>query len=238
MKRLENGLVEGINYIRDEKTGKIDWLKMIPPEYLYINQDKKNELEKRLGKSFDQIKIEDVKDTDLVITLQGIRFLLDLRGYKYARTKIDVANQDYAAATCEICFLPNEEENFEQIFTACASAHSGNTKSWYANYLVEASSNRALCRATRNYLKINIVSREELSDNNETQQSDVPAKATATQIKLLTNLMEKKHVLWVHIREKLEKAEKWKDEYKSVADLPKSEIFDLIERLKKYNPTP
>jgi hypothetical protein len=152
MKRNENGLIEGIEYIYDDNK-KINWLKMIPEEYLYINQDKKSSIEKRLGKSIDDIEISEVLDTDLVITLQGIRYLLDLRGYKDCDIKLDVANPDYVAATCNIRFISNEE-NFEQTFSSCASAHAGNTKSWYKNYLVEAASNRALCRAVRFYLKM------------------------------------------------------------------------------------
>ena len=78
MKRLENGLVEDVSCIYDETTKKINWLKMIPSDCLYINQDKKDKLEKLLNKKFEEIQINEVKDTDLVITLQGIRYLLDL----------------------------------------------------------------------------------------------------------------------------------------------------------------
>ncbi len=233
MKRLENGLIEGVNYIKDEKTGKIDWLKMLPEEYLYINQDKKTQLEKRIGKTFDQIKISEVKETELVITLQGIRFLLDLRGYKYAKVKIESCNQDYAAASCEICFIPNEEENFEQIFFGSASAHSANTKSWYAQYLVEASSNRALCRAVRNFLKINIVSREELgsaTEDDNSQSSYTPAPAL--QLKIFREIMEKKKVTWEILAAKMKKEGLFQEGWTKIEDLPNDVLFTYLERIK------
>lgn len=229
MKRLENGLMDGLNYIRDEKTNKIDWFKMIPLEYLYINNDKKSQIEKRLSKSFGEIQITEALDTELVITLQGIRWLLDTRGYKTVKTKIEQALPDYAAATCEITFIPNEEENLEQIYSQSASAHSGNTKSWYANYLIEASANRAFCRAVRFYLRVNIVSREELGANIEEEPKSINF---SKQIKLLTDLMEKKHIKWEHIIDKLKKEEKWKEEYTNISELPKDIIFNLIERIK------
>lgn len=236
MKRLENGLIDGLNYIRDGKTNKIDWLKMIPPEYLYINNDKKAQIEKRLGKPFDQITVADAIDTELVVTLQGIRWLLDTIGYKQVKMKIDAATPDYAAATCEITFIPNDEEKFEQIYSASASAHPGNTKHWYANYLIEASSNRAMCRAVRGYARVNVVSREELGANLDSNESTVET-APVKQIKLLSDLMDKKMVKFdPHIVKKLKDANQYKEEYKSVNDLPKEVIFDLLERLKKYNP--
>ena len=236
MKRLDNGLIEGINYVYDENQ-KINWLKMIPVECLYINQEKKNSLEKRLNKPFEEIKIEDVKDTDLVITLQGIRYLLDLRGYRYSKIKINVATPEYAAATCEICFIPNQEENFEQVYCASASAHFGNTKSWYKNYLVEASSNRALCRAVRFYLKINIVASEELGAKvDEDTQSTNNNLSSLSPVSILKNIMIENVWSFEQIKKKLIKegikgAEDWNKE----EDLPPNVILNIIERIKNKN---
>lgn len=233
MKRLPNGLIENLEYKKDE-AGNIDWLKMLPEKFLYINEGKKKELEARTGKPFEEIKIADVKETDLIILLSGIRFLADLRGYKYAKTKVDIANENFSAATCEICFIPNEEQVLEQIYTASASAHPLNTKSFYSNYLVEAATNRAFCRAVRNYLNINIVSKEELGEENQESTKSV-VLSPKKQIKLLTDLMEAKKVKFdPHIIKKLKDEGKWDDSYKGVGDLPKDVIFNLLERIKAY----
>ncbi len=236
MKRLENGLIEGINYIKDEKTGKIDWFKMIPPEYLYINQDKKGQLEKRLNKSFQEIKKEEALETELIINLAGIRWLLDIIGFKYSKITPNACSQDYAAATCEISFIPSEyNNNQEQIYTQSASAHAGNTKSWYKEYLVEAASNRAFCRAVRFYCNLSCVSAEELGasiENGQNEQDNTPKIAPAKQIQMLKDLMESKKVSWNHIVDRLKKEDKFDEKFTSVDKLPPDVIFELIERLK------
>lgn len=225
MKRLENGLIEGVNYIRDESTGKINWLKMIPEEYLYINEFKKEALEKRLGKTFGEIQISEVKDTEKIITLQGIRYLLDLRGYKECDIKVDACSQDYASATCRIKFIANEEENFEQIYTGNASAHAGNTKDFYKNYLVEAASNRALCRAVRFFLKINIVSKDELSDS-ENFEDEIETSSNLLPYDMLNKKLKEmnKDLNWIN--------KEFKSEWDEIKNIPKAKVFEIMGKLK------
>jgi len=231
MKRLENNLVEGVTYIYDEITKKINWLKMVPSDCLYINQERKDKLEKSLNKKFEDIQINEVKDADLILNLQGIRYLLDLRGYKYCKIKVDVANPEYAAATCEICFIPNEEENFEQVYTACASAHFGNTRIWYKNYLIEAASNRSLCRTVRNYLKIGVVSSEEISGNNE---DETAPNNSISPLVIFESLLKDKGISFERVLDRLKKENYTEiDKIKQISDIPKSKMLDLIEKLKK-----
>ena len=243
-KRLENGLIDGVEYIYLEN-GRINWLKMIPEEYLYINLDPRRiaRIEKQLSKPIAEVQKSEVKDTDLVITLQGLRYILDLRGYKQSKIKLDYCSPDYAAATCEIVFLSNLEESFEQTFTASACAHKNNTKSFYQAYLVEAASNRALCRAVRQFLKINIVSNEELGQEKdapieETTPTDNPMSPRFLLQRIISeknsSLPANKQITFESIREKLVKeAVKGADQFQSIDDIPKDIIFGLIDRIKK-----
>lgn len=227
MKRLENGLVEGINYTRDEN-GRIDWFKLIPKKFLYINQEKRSQIEKRLGKKLEEAAESEMLDSDYVINLQGIKFLLDLRGYKSCRTKIDSCLPEYAAATCEITFIPNDEDNFEQVFTACACAHPQNTKSWYAKYLVEASSNRALCRAVRQFLRINAVAQEELggaAGANE-EESVNPMSPVNT----LIQKMKKDKKTFNDIKALLKEGG-YSDSVETVNQIPPNQIWYLLGKL-------
>ncbi len=50
---------ENINLIKDEKTGKVNWFKTIPLEYLYLNESKKNSIVKRLNKPFNEVTKEE-----------------------------------------------------------------------------------------------------------------------------------------------------------------------------------
>lgn len=227
MKRLENGLVEGINYTRDEN-GRIEWFKLIPRKYLYINTEKKTQIEKRLGKRIDEAAESEFLDTDYVINLQGIKYLLDLRGYQSCKTRIDECGPDYAAATCEINFIPNEEDNFVQTYTACASAHPQNTKSWYAKYLVEASSNRALCRAVRQFLRINAVAQEELGGAAGGNAEEDPVNPMGP-IGALRNLMTKKGKTLSDINSLLVAA--GYGEVTSLANVTPKMAWDLMDKL-------
>ena len=228
MKRLENGLVEGINYTRDEN-GRIEWFKLIPRKYLYINTEKKAQIEKRLGKRIDEADESEFLDTDYVINLQGIKYLLDLRGYQSCKTRIDECNPDYAAATCEITFIPNDEDNFPQTYTACASAHPQNTKSWYAKYLVEASSNRALCRAVRQFLRINAVAQEELGGAGGGNNDDEPVNPMGP-LGALKNLMTRKGKTLVDIKA-LSKDLGHTTEITTLNDVTPKMAWDLIDKL-------
>lgn len=244
-KRLENGLVDGLTYPYDTN-GKIDWFKLVPSDCLYINQSKKAALEKRLNKPFEEIQKSEVKDTDLVITLQGLRHLLDLRGYKSAKTRLDYCGPEYAAATCEIAFLPNPEENFEQVFTASACAHRDNTRSFMQKYLVEAATNRAFCRAVRQFLKINTVSNEELGDGQNASNSDEsdnqPTENPMCPRFLLKKTIERKNkelpaeqqITFATIKQRLvdEKKVKNAEKFQSFDDIPKDVIFSLIDRVE------
>lgn len=245
-KRLENGLIDGMEYPYDAN-GRINWFKLVPEECLYINQGKKALLEKRLGKTFEEIQKSEVRDTDLVITLQGLRHLLDLRGYKSVETKLDYCGLDYAAATCKISFIPNLEEQFAQEFCASACAHPGNTNSFMKTYLVEAATNRAFCRAVRQFLKINTVSNEELGasgGNNtpateEEQPTENPMDARFLLKRKISevnkSLAPDKQITFETIKAKLvaEKKVKGAEDFKNYEDIPKNVIFNLMDRIDK-----
>lgn len=226
-------------YIYDED-GKINWFKTIPLEYLYLNESKKNSIEKRLNKSFSEVTKEDALETELIINLAGIRWLLDTLGYKYSKITINSCNPEYAAATCEICFNPSEHNNnLEQIYTQSASAHAGNTKSWYKEYLVEAAANRAFCRAVRFYCNVQCVSSEELGTINQEENTPAPSNIDSqvnTLIEKIDKEMQKRGISFEQLKnviligkDKMAGA----DKFKTLRDIPRDNLFNLYDRIKK-----
>ena len=188
-KRDENGLVEGVDYIFTED-GLIDWRKMVPPQFLYVNSDERRKpaLEKKYGKSLkdiDPIK-DNVEDRDLVIMLGGLKYLLRLRGYTNVSCNIHTSNEYYASVSCYIDFVGNfETGGISQGYSDCGSAHLQSTEGFGKAYLVEIATNRAMSRAIRNYLNINIVSREELGAIGEikkVENNSVPSNGSANSI--------------------------------------------------------
>lgn len=234
MKRLENGLVEGIDY--KYENGRINWRAMVPKEFLYINVQHKDRLEKRLNKKFEDITVEEVDDKELILLLGGIRYLMELRGINSLYSSIFSASQDYAAVNCQIEFIPNLENPTGLTYSDNACAHLNNTRNFAQQYLIEMASNRAMCRVVRAALRISVVSKEELlegldeSNGNSDQNSFGPYQT-------IERLMSEKKKTFEDLKEKLiTSGDEEANSYTKLKDIPPAKIFKLIEKLKKVKP--
>lgn len=163
IERDERGLIKGINY-EFNSDGTVNWRAMVPDEFFYVNPQKKEEVEKQYGKPASELKPNDIDDKYLVINLPGIRYLASLRGYRKMSSQLGNSNNsEYASVNVNIEFIPIFESECES-YSDNACAHLGNTRGFGQRYLVELATNRAFCRTIRNYLRIAIVSSEELGD--------------------------------------------------------------------------
>lgn len=224
-RRNKYGLIENesINYIYNEDA-TINWRKMVKQEYLVPNRQKTQETD-----------VSKLEDKDLLILLGGIKELAQIRGYTSVEYKVVAASENYFATSCKIKWIPNYETNEEPIeFEALADATSNNTKSFARFFLAAIAENRAFVRCVRNFLKINIVSQEELGDVKILEENTQTENPTSP-IALLDKTMKDKNISFDQLKKKLIK-EKFEnaDAINSVQDIPKVKIFELIERLKKY----
>lgn len=231
IERNEFGLVKGVNYSYDE-SGFINWRTVIPQEFLYLNPGKKEQLEKKYNKTYNEINIveDKVEDKDLCILLGGIRFLANLIGYKSINYVIGQSTPDYCSATCTIVFKGNYSTNNEdRAHSDSASATLNNTASFYRNYLVEAATNRAFCRTVRGYCNLSIVSKEELSEKNIAPDDQPTESSSIKPIETLKGILKQKNRTFDELRAKLVKdGMKDAEEWKSIDDIPKIKIFDII----------
>jgi hypothetical protein len=130
--------------------------------------------------------------------------------------------------------LPNYETNGKEIvFESLADASTSNTKSFARFFLAAIAENRAFVRCVRNFLKINIVSQEELGDVKVLDEAVAVENPTSPH-NLLEKIMKDKGINFETLKERLvkEKFEKV-DDIKAISDIPKAKIFELIERIKK-----
>jgi hypothetical protein len=107
--------------------------------------------------------------------------------------------------------------------------------------LVEAASNRAYARNIRNFLNINVVSRDEISGGSETEYSGIDNKQDVTsdiQVTKLSSVMAKKKISFELLKDKLikEKCFDGVENMTSLDNIPKEMILNLIERLRRYKP--
>lgn len=225
IKRNELGLIEGIEYKFDQN-GLIDWRKMIKPEFLVPNKEKTQET--------DVTKLE---DSQLIILLGGLKDLAQMRGYASVEYNVVAATPNYFATSCKIMWVPNYETEGEyRTFEALADASDANTDGFASMYLAAIAENRAFARCVRNFLRINIVSKEELKTSNPTEEVSavvVPSKPIDTLFALIT----KKKIGFDKIKaflvkEKVENAENW-TKLEDLKALPAPFVLEFIAKIQK-----
>ena len=221
--RNKYGLLEAdnINYIfNDDQT--INWRAMVKSQYLVPNRQKTQETD-----------VSKLEDKDLLILLGGIKELAQIRGFTDVSYKVVAASENYFATSCKITWIPNYETEGRTVsFEALADATINNTKNFARFFLAAIAENRAFVRCVRNFLKINIVSQEELGDAKLLYES-APENPTSP-YSLLEKIMKEKNISLDILKKKLleEKIEN-ADAIRSVNDIPKVKIFELIDRIKK-----
>jgi hypothetical protein len=223
--RNKYGLIEdkSINYVYNDD-GTINWRKMVKTEYLVNNRQKTQETD-----------VSKLEDKDLLILLGGIKELAQIRGYTKVEYNVVSATDTYFATSCRITWSPNYETNGNEIiFESLADATVNNTKSFARFFLAAIAENRAFVRCVRNFLKINIVSQEELGDAKLLEEANKVQENPTSPLNLLEKIMKQKNISFDNlkiklIKENFENAEK----INSLNDIPKAKIFELIERIKK-----
>ena len=225
--RNEYGLLENDNIsYQFNEDGSINWRGMVKTQYLVPNRQRTQ-----------QTDVSKLEDRDLLILLGGIKELAQIRGFTSVEYNVVTAADNYFATSCKITWIPNyETSNKPVIFEALADASLVNTKDFARYFLAAIAENRAFVRCVRNFLKINIVSQEELGDAKlglvakEDSEKENPMNPTA----LLEKVMQEKGVSFDILKNKLLK-EKFDgaESLTSIKDVPKSKVFELIERLKK-----
>ena len=254
-KRNKYGLLTHIKYVFTDD-GYVDWRAMVPKEFLYINTQYKDKLEKLYSKSLDEIDIvaDNVEDKYLVILLAGIKYIAKLRGFDRVTTDTKNPTLDYVVARCTIDWISNYENvgyknpnaKLEDCgffdspsFTGIGSASKYTTNGFGSNYLAEIAENRAFCRAVRNFLNINIVSKEEISEKTpqqEDNQSIVASSQKPTndgEVSSVALLVKSKIVAkgkdFAFLKKRLEELGKDSPDYKEWKDLPPRLCFEILE---------
>lgn len=228
--RDEHGLMKGdrSQYVFNE-SGMIDWRKMVKPEFLVANRQNFERRNKPVPTS-----IEGLEDKDLLILLGGIKELAQIRGFTSVKYEVVSPSPEYVVATCSITWIPNyETEGKEVIFSAIGDASVNNTSNFARYYLGPIAENRAFVRCVRNFLKINIVSQEEIGAAKVEESSPSLSASEFNPKSLLASIMKEKNVSFETLKTRLIK-EKYEgaEDLQSIQDISNIKVFELIERLK------
>ena len=216
---INNGLV---NY-KYNPDGTVDWRGMIEPEFLVPN---KFNFEKK-GRPIPE-STSGLDDRDLLILLMGCKKLAQTRGYKSVEYSIISPTPNYVIASCKITWIPNyETEGREVDFSAIGDASVDNTTNFGRNYLGPIAENRAFVRAVRNFLKINIVSQEEVGNP---MGSD--SKTVDPAIESMKKVMDTHNVTFEKIKATLLKENfPDADKLENLSQIPPDKRFELVGRI-------
>jgi hypothetical protein len=167
----------------------------------------------------------------LLILLGGIKDLAALRGIRSVDYVVTASPDSSVTSVCKISFFPNfETEGVPVSFSAIGDATALNTNGFGRQFLGPIAENRSFVRCIRNFLRINIVSQEELPQNKNASPADDTDKAS----ELLEDVMAQHGVTFEKILDTLQKDKfEGAGEIKSVSDIPKFKQFELIDRIKK-----
>jgi len=222
--RNQYGLIcdGAINYIYNED-GTINWRKMVKTEFLVPHK----QVFEKMGKPVPET-IANLDDKEILILLGGLKDLAAVRGFTSCTYRVTVPNSECVVAVCQIEWLPNYETSGRVIMSSgIGDASINNTTGFGRLYLGPFAENRAFVRCVRQFLRINIISQEEISEMATEAAEDMSTtllKETVTKYGVSFEAIKTKL-----IEEKVEGAEN----YKSLADIPRYKQFELIERIKR-----
>jgi hypothetical protein len=227
IERDENGLISKpkVEYHFNED-GSVNWRKMIDPKWLYANP----------SSSTQETDVAKLRDRDLCILLGGIKELAQLRGYTSVDYDVTASGSEYVVAKCVIKWIPNfETEGNEISFSSIGDSSLYNTAPAFGvYYLGPTAENRAFVRCVRNFLKINIVSKEEILErkgNNHYMQQSGGNDAYS----LLERVMKEKNLTLEGLKGKLKTAGIGDPEnYETIKDIPKQVVFSSIGIVKSF----
>lgn len=225
--RDQFGLLGDVDYIIDEKTGFIDWRKMVKQDYLVVNLQLKDQIEKKYGKSLNELNLVDLEDKYLLILLGGIKELARLRGFNKVEYETNSCD-NRVTAVCRIEWKPNFETGNEPVvFSAIGDATIDNTRSFAKYFLAPIAENRAFVRCVRNFLNINIVGQDEIQPDLVVQGND--SENISQPIKILEQILKKNKIQFESFKNKMiqngiEGAQSWN----SLSDIPIRQIMGII----------
>jgi hypothetical protein len=160
--RSSNGLLKTVTYPRN-LDGSVNWRAMLLPEHLYVNPDFEDELKVKFNvKSRRDIDVTKCADYQLLVLLEGWRYLLKMRGVRSVDIKMDHISNEKASATCSIELIGNYETNGEPIrWSDSASASLWSVSGSFQVHLEAMAANRAFARCVRAVLGIKIYGKDE-----------------------------------------------------------------------------
>lgn len=231
IRNYRTGEIESVNYVKDAN-GFISWKDMIPDDFIVLNraiyaaEGKDLELLDEAALAEEKAKAPENRK---LIKLGGLKHVARLRGIKSQRYTLVNRLQDSATVSCEIEFLPNEENPMGLTVSALAQASLDNVGGEFAKYLDVIASNRAFTRCIREALHILILGQEEIQD-----EKPVIANKPGSPLELIRKKTQEKNLGFGDVIELLQKAGiDVKEEWVNFESFPTPIILQSLTLIKE-----
>lgn len=210
---------------KDDNT--IDWAAMIPKKFFVPNKEKFPE-----GTDFSSLKIEDLRDDQLLLLLAGVRYVGKLAGIKSVKKVFPTSSREHVSCICSVEFYPDANG---QSFTydGEGDAHFGNTHDWARDFLTTIAGNRAEARAIKTGLSISFITQEEMGPSKKEKEVEKSVNSSITDpISTLKNLLAKENVSFESFKKVMIAAKFVDASFNDIDEFPREHVFEAIGIVK------
>lgn len=240
--RNQYGLLNHIDYVF-KPDGKIDWLAMLPDEYLVFNRARQEQIEAKYGDKLENLKVKEVEPQFLFVLLSGMRYLADLRGFNSIETSVTSTDDYTAHATCKIHWIGNYETNGRAILITDGAGVNGSSivpigKNKIGDpifYPETIAINRAFVRVVRASLNIPVLGKDEVPTNAKGTESEYTPQFSinSSPIDNLAATMEKYDFSFEKLKKEAVKRKMVDKSFDDIRKFPVGLIYEMITIIKE-----
>jgi len=153
----KTGLLAGYEYTFDD-FGRVDWEALVPTQYFYPRKESFT-----ADTDFSTLDVSTLSPQQRVLNLEGIKFLMDLRGAKNITMQIGSASTEYASVSHRIEWEPCIDQGMKEYSTVgCGDAHSFNNVEPFKYVLLPLAMNKSLSSSVRAATRVHTYTVDEL----------------------------------------------------------------------------
>lgn len=161
------GLLPGFNYTFDE-FGRIDWESLIPTKFFYPRKESFEQ-----GTDLSTIDVATLSPDKRVLNLEGIKFLMDLRGATNISIISVESTPEHASVGVKIDWTPCIDQGMQPYSTiGICDAHAFNNVEPFKYVLASLSENKGISRATRLCTRVKTYAADELRGSKDANKLD------------------------------------------------------------------
>lgn len=169
------GLLPNFSYTFDE-FGRVDWEALIPAKYFYPRRESFDQ-----GTDLSTIDVSTLTPDKRVLNLDGIKFLMDVRGATNISIETITSTPEHASVAVKIDWTPCIDQGMQPYSTiGICDAHAFNNVEPFKFVLASLSENKGISRATRLATRVKTYAADELRGSKDANKLDGESSASVS----------------------------------------------------------